>query len=827
MRLAQQESNLDYCLLLPSTNEEPHAAAQKGFVTEWLLCGPFPTQTDMFFIDYLKNSGGEESIVPHQGLEIQRPDGKSAKWTPYAAREDGLVNFVGTLAPSFAKFWDLKDRIGYAYTSIETEAAQQLVLAIGSEDQIQIWLNGEPIHLSLASRSARPAQEIIVADFEQGVNHLLVKLGRRSGQWGFYLQLLNPGGKLFINKTELVGGSPHDEEQYLYLPDLYVGEQIDAWGYIPVTNISAGELSKISLKVEGNKILCPTSSELEGLNRGETGKIPFRLQTRQRVQPEDSTQVILQIEAAGETHELSLEPRLRNPGQHYATSYISKADGSVQPFRIVAPEVYDSDKTYALVLGMHGYKGDSTSYESYRSRPWVFVAAPCARGQVPYREIGTWDVLEIMQAMQQRYNIDADRIYLTGHSMGGRGTWSIGLSYPDLFAVLAPFAGNSTLAKPLAENALNVQSFVGHGALDSVVDPEHSRKIVSIFEKLENPVTYKEIPGADHWWTVQEGGREVCPPDDPELFEFFAQHRRSSHPRKVIYKTNNLRFSKAYWTRIDQLEKHGSMAQLCARVESCNRIEVEVENITGYTLQLDKKLVDMDKEVVINTNGLTSFTGLPTTEISLGYSEGAWQIAAKGKMDSNLLHKRADLCGPIIEAFNAPFLLVYGNSGNAEDTQTNQKEARWAQLWWQFWANGNTRIKPDYKITPADMENYNLILYGNAASNQIIAQINDYLPIRFAADSIIAGEENFAGRNVALQMIYPNPLCPAHYVVINGGVSCRGTANIHKTGLEIMDDYFPSSTSFDYAIFDADFIGNTENRYLKSGYFDGHWQLQL
>ena len=68
---------------------------------------------------------------------------------------------------------------------------------------------------------------------------------------------------------------------------------------------------------------------------------------------------------------------------------------------------------------------------------------PNARGEMNYKEAGMWDVLEMMEAMQKRYNIDAERIYLYGHSMGGRGSWYIGLRKPDLFAAVAAFAGRN------------------------------------------------------------------------------------------------------------------------------------------------------------------------------------------------------------------------------------------------------------------------------------------------------------------------------------------------------------------------------------------------
>ena len=175
--------------------------------------------------------------------------------------------------------------MGYAYTRIETEKAERLLLAIGSEDQIQIWLNGELIHLSLASRTLLPAQEIVVADFKKGANHLLVKVARRSGGWGFYLQQLASEGKLFINKTKLTGGSVHNEEQYLFIPDLCVGEKTDVSGYVPVTNTTTRPLTTVRISVSKSQVLDCTVSDVNSIMPGQTSLLPFRLHSQRPIQP--------------------------------------------------------------------------------------------------------------------------------------------------------------------------------------------------------------------------------------------------------------------------------------------------------------------------------------------------------------------------------------------------------------------------------------------------------------------------------------------------------------------------------------------------------------
>ena len=234
----------------------------------------------------------------------------------------------------------------------------------------------------------------------------------------------------------------------------------------------------------------------------------------------------------------------------------------------------------------------------------------------------------------------------------------------------------------------------------------------------------------------------------------------------------------------------------------------------------------MNAVVVIETNGQPSFVGPSPPQITLAYREGAWKPRAEHGLDPEGLRKRPDLCGPTIEAFNSSFLLVYGTSGSSADTQINFQQARWAQVWWQIWANGHCQIKADNALIEEDLAAYNLILYGNAGSNQVVARINDELPIRFENGAVVAGKERFEGEDVALQMIYPNPMNPDRFAVVNGGITSRGTAIIHQTSLDVASEHFPSATDYDYALFDLTFIGKTEGRYLKAGFFDGQWQLQ-
>jgi predicted esterase len=229
-------------------------------------------------------------------------------------------------------------------------------------------------------------------------------------------------------------------------------------------------------------------------------------------------------------------------------AYRDEWDGTLQPYAIFVPRDYDGRRGSPLVVALHGAGSNhrhmlrrvfgldnrpgETDEEASRNElplPEVpaIVVAPFGRGEVMgYDGLGERDVLRVLADVQRAYAIDPRRISLTGLSMGGGGTWTIGLRHPELFAALAPVCGVTDVRKwidpaerafydekalealsppAFAENAAGLRVFIFHGDADPVVPVGDSRRMVERFKALGwlgKTVTYTEYPGVDHHaWT--------------------------------------------------------------------------------------------------------------------------------------------------------------------------------------------------------------------------------------------------------------------------------------------------------------------------------------
>lgn len=184
-------------------------------------------------------------------------------------------------------------------------------------------------------------------------------------------------------------------------------------------------------------------------------------------------------------------------------------------------------KKWPLILFLHGIgeRGDDLDLvklhgiakivEEQRSFPFIAVSPQCPQDTM------WWDHPRALKAILDRvisdYAVDEQRIYLTGLSMGGFGTWGLAMAYPDLFAAIAPICGGGI--SELVATIRDVPVWAFHGAEDPAVPLEASQRMVDALQAAGGNVRFTVYPGVGHdsWTQTYE---------NPELYEWFLQHSR-------------------------------------------------------------------------------------------------------------------------------------------------------------------------------------------------------------------------------------------------------------------------------------------------------------
>jgi predicted esterase len=213
----------------------------------------------------------------------------------------------------------------------------------------------------------------------------------------------------------------------------------------------------------------------------------------------------------------------------FRKAYLSKIDNTYQPYRVFVPSSYDGGRRFPLVIALHGMGGDENSYFDYYSnglfkqeaeRHGYIVACPKGRSPASmYIGDAERDVLDVIAEMMRAYRIDPDRVYLTGHSMGGYGTLTVAMNHPELFAAIAPVAGG-VMSPPSLSKIARIPQLLVHGDADRTVPVERSRIIVETGKKLGAEIKYIEVPGGDHG--------SVVAPHFKDVFDWFDTHKRKT-----------------------------------------------------------------------------------------------------------------------------------------------------------------------------------------------------------------------------------------------------------------------------------------------------------
>jgi predicted peptidase len=204
-------------------------------------------------------------------------------------------------------------------------------------------------------------------------------------------------------------------------------------------------------------------------------------------------------------------------------------------YLLFLPEGYDADKrkNWPLILFLHGagergtnlsqvaVHGPPKLVKDQPNFPFIVVSPQCPAGQ-------RWSddtLLALLDKVSTKYRVDQKRVYLTGLSMGGYGTWSLGLKHPERFAALAPICGggeriNLLLPDPRKLPALkSLPIWAFHGAKDNVVPLDESERMVEAFKRAggQGKLTVYPEAGHDSWTETYK---------NPELYKWLLEQSR-------------------------------------------------------------------------------------------------------------------------------------------------------------------------------------------------------------------------------------------------------------------------------------------------------------
>jgi poly(3-hydroxybutyrate) depolymerase len=419
-------------------------------------------------------------------------------------------------------------------------------------------------------------------------------------------------------------------------------------------------------------------------------------------------------------------------------TFYSEFDNSDQPYALYLPKNFSPAAKYPLVVALHGAGanhrtslarvfGASVRGGEFPALPEVnyIVAAPLARGSLGYLGVAERDVYDMLADVKRRFPVDEDRVYLTGESMGGSGTFWLGLTRPDVWAAIAPVCGGAPAGtEELAPNALNLPVKLTHGDRDQTVPVEIARRWREHFTQAGVKLDYKEYPGFDHnVWDVTY--------KDGAVFEWFSQHRRDRFPRRVRFVARDYRHAAAYWVELDRLTP-GTLAAIDARFTGENQIEITTENLDGFTLRLA---------------GHPSFNAARPLKVKVGgktlvmKTGGDFSFGERRKAEARDAEKRRGLEGPMIEVVSSRHVYVYGTADDPDEAELNRRKRQAATA--ADWAGPRARpnvsfqVLADAEVKEGDLRQANLVLFGTKETNSLIARYAGGLPLelkREAAD---------------------------------------------------------------------------------------------
>ncbi len=529
--------------------------------------------------------------------------------------------------------------------------------------------------------------------------------------------------------------------------------------------------------------------------------------------------------------------------------YVSRVDGSVQPYALSLPAGFkdvESGYRWPLHVKLHGRGGTRNEVRFFNEHAgkkpadgqnWIQLDV-FGRTDNAYRWSGETDVFEALKDVQRRYRIDDLRIALWGFSMGGAGAWHLGLHHPSKWSSVGPGAGfvdfyeyqKQTEQLPSHQhrglhiydavdytlNMANVPLCTYGGELDAQLVA--STKMVDLAKEADVPVKLLIGPGVGH---------KFHPDTFKEFMAFHAEHtekgrRRYPGNRSIRFVTWTLKYNRCEWLRIDELEKQYERTTVEGGVGPNGVLSLATKNVAALRIGRDvADQVELDGKRLQLQGAAEDL--LP--DVLYEKTSGGWELVEYEDTlafdENGTVNKRHGLQGPIDDAFMESFVCVRGTGQPWSASQQAWADWTLSRFEQEFdkWLRGKVPVISDSALTDEQIANQNLILFGDPGSNSVLARVLDKLPVKWTKAGLEVNGQTYDADSHGVALIYPNPLNPRRYVVINSGHT------MHEQDFKASNSWlFPKLGDIAVQKFERDGDGFKEAT-VWAELFDGHWRL--
>jgi predicted esterase len=298
------------------------------------------------------------------------------------------------------------------------------------------------------------------------------------------------------------------------------------------------------------------------------------------------------------------------------------AEGTEYPYMLYVPEDYDPNQSYPLEFVLHGGVGRprTDAEESFWQRSYERVAQPGRIIVIPFAwaEAYWWqdsqseNIPAILNELKATYNVDENRVTMTGISDGGTGAYFFAFKQPTQWAAFLPYIGHPGVLRSKQsgggyrlyfENLMNKPLYIVNGENDRLYPAESLRSFIQILQDVDVPHT---------WTVIEEGGHNTSwlPDYQAVIEQFKADNPRDPLPANIQWVADRTdRYNRNHWIEINEMTE-ADRPSLLQVTRTGNQFEVDARGVNRFTLLLSPNAVDFELPLRVVVNGESKFDGM-------------------------------------------------------------------------------------------------------------------------------------------------------------------------------------------------------------------------